>query len=169
MQGSGKSSGDQQQQQTSTMLESTGGRWLVGLIGLAIAAIGAGLIWYGVTKRFEKHLKTGQMSAQERKAARGLGIAGYAAKGTVYGTLGILVLVAALQYDPRQVPRPRPGAQDPGRAAVRRLHPDRRRGRNRRIRCLLPVPGEVPQGVNDWRQGTAGGVLRPSLALFLPF
>jgi hypothetical protein len=100
VQGSGKSSGDQQQQQTSTMLESTGGRFLVGLIGLAIAAIGAGLVWYGVTKRFEKHLKTGQMSAQERKATHGLGVAGYAAKGTVYGTLGILVLVAALQYDP---------------------------------------------------------------------
>jgi hypothetical protein len=100
VQGSGTSSGDQQQQQTSTMMESTGGRWLVALTGLAIVAVGAGLIWYGVTKRFEKHLKTGQMSAQERKAARGLGIAGYAAKGTVYGTLGILVLVAALNYDP---------------------------------------------------------------------
>jgi hypothetical protein len=100
VQGTGKSSSDQQQQQTSSMMEHTGGRLLVGLIGLAIAAVGVGLIWYGVTKRFEKHLKSGQMSAQERKAARGLGVAGYAAKGTVYGTLGLLVLVAALRYDP---------------------------------------------------------------------
>jgi hypothetical protein len=82
------------------MLDSTGGRWLVGLIGVGIIVVGAGMIWYGVTKKFEKNLRTGEMEAKVRKSSRWLGIAGYAAKGTVYGTLGILVLVAALQYDP---------------------------------------------------------------------
>ncbi|WP_308440018.1 DUF1206 domain-containing protein [Virgisporangium aliadipatigenens] len=100
LQGSGKSSGDQQQQTTGTVLESTGGRWIVGLVGLAVAIIGAGLVWYGVTKRFEKHLKTGQMDAKVRKTTRGLGVSGYAAKGTVYGVVGILVLTAAVNYDP---------------------------------------------------------------------
>lgn len=97
--GAGKSSGDQQEKTTNTLLASTGGRWLVGLIGLAIAIVGAGLIWYGLTKRFEKHLKTGQMSASTRKTSRWLGMAGYAAKGTVYGTLGILVLIAAIRFN----------------------------------------------------------------------
>lgn len=100
LQGSRTSSPDQQQQSTNSMLDSTGGRWLVGLIGLAIVAVGIGMIWYGVTKRFEKHLHTGQMSASVRKSARTLGVVGYAAKGTVYGTLGILVLIAALNHDP---------------------------------------------------------------------
>jgi hypothetical protein len=99
LQGAGKSSGDQQQQATSSMMDNTGGRLLVGAIGIAIAAIGIGLIWYGIAKKFEKHLKTGQMDPRERRASRGLGIAGYAAKGTVYGTLGVLVLVAALRHD----------------------------------------------------------------------
>jgi hypothetical protein len=98
--GSGKSSGDQQQKATSSMLDNTGGRLLVGAVGITIAVVGLGMIWYGVTKKFEKHLKRGQMSGKERSAARGLGIAGYAAKGTVYGTLGVLVLVAALQHKP---------------------------------------------------------------------
>jgi hypothetical protein len=102
LQGAGKSSGDQQQQATSSMMDNTGGRLLVGAIGIAIAAIGIGLIWYGWIKRFEKHLKTGQMSPKERKAVGGLGVAGYAAKGTVYGTLGVLVLVAALRHDAGQ-------------------------------------------------------------------
>lgn len=100
LQGSGKSSGDQQQKATSSMMDSGGGRVLVAVIGIAIAAVGIGLIWYGFTKKFEKHFKKGQMSARERKAARGLGIAGYAAKGLVYGTLGVLVLVAAVQHKP---------------------------------------------------------------------
>lgn len=100
LQGTNKSSGDQQQKATSSVMDNTGGQLLVGVIGLAIAAVGIGMIWYGVAKKFEKHLKSGQMSAKERSVARGLGIAGYAAKGTVYGTLGVLVLVAALQHKP---------------------------------------------------------------------
>jgi hypothetical protein len=99
LQGAGKSSGDQQQQATSSMMDNTGGRLLVGAIGVAIAAVGIGLIWYGIAKKFEKHLKKAQMSGRERSVTRGLGIAGYAAKGTVYGTLGVLVLVAAVRHD----------------------------------------------------------------------
>jgi hypothetical protein len=100
LQGSGGTAADKQQQQTSTMLDSTGGRWLVGLIGLAVIAVGVGMIWYGVTRRFEKHLRDGRTSPELRRSGRALGVVGYAAKGTVYGTLGILVLVAALRYDP---------------------------------------------------------------------
>jgi len=98
--GSAGSSSDKQQQQTSSMLDSAGGRWLVGLIGLAIIAVGVGMIWYGVTKRFAKNLRDGAMEQHVRKSARSLGVVGYAAKGTVYGTLGILVLIAAVQFDP---------------------------------------------------------------------
>jgi hypothetical protein len=97
--GAAKSSGDQQQQTTSTVLTTTGGRWLVGLIGLAVLAVGAGLVWYGVTKRFEKHLKSGQMSRGTHRTIRRLGVGGYTAKGVVYGTLGVLIVLAAASFD----------------------------------------------------------------------
>jgi hypothetical protein len=97
--GSAKSSSAQQRQTTSDLLAFTGGQWLVGLIGLAITAVGIGLIWYGVTKRFEKHLKVHEMDETTRKPTRWLGTAGYAAKGVAYTTLGALMVVAAVTYD----------------------------------------------------------------------
>jgi len=98
--GSTKSAGDTQQETTARLMAADGGRVLVGLIGLAVIAIGAGMIWYGLVKRFEKHLKSGQMTARTRKVVRSLGVAGYIAKGVAYGILGILVLVAAVKFDP---------------------------------------------------------------------
>ncbi|MFC4017826.1 DUF1206 domain-containing protein [Micromonospora sp. GCM10011542] len=98
----GSNSADQQEALTGKLMTSTGGRWLVGLAGLVLAAIGVGLVIYGLVKRFEKHLKTGEMSPGTRKLARRLGIAGYVAKGIAYGISGVLIIVAAVKYDPEK-------------------------------------------------------------------
>ncbi|MGI5522093.1 DUF1206 domain-containing protein [Micromonospora sp. CA-259024] len=98
----GSNSADQQEALTGKLMTSSGGRWLVGLAGLVLAAIGVGLVIYGLVKRFEKHLKTGQMSPKTRKLARRLGIAGYVAKGIAYGIAGLLIIVAAVNYDPEK-------------------------------------------------------------------
>ncbi|MEO3928086.1 DUF1206 domain-containing protein [Micromonosporaceae bacterium B7E4] len=96
------SSADKQQALTEKLMASSGGQLLVGLIGLALAALGVGLVWYGAVKKFERHLKTGEMSPQTRKLARRLGVAGYVAKGVAYGIAGLLVVTAAVNYDPDQ-------------------------------------------------------------------
>ncbi|MEV1328791.1 DUF1206 domain-containing protein [Micromonospora costi] len=98
----GSNSADQQEALTGRAMESSGGRWLVGLAGLVLAAIGVGLVIYGLVKRFEKHLKTGEMSPGTRQLARRLGIAGYVAKGVAYAIAGVLVIVAAVTYDPEK-------------------------------------------------------------------
>jgi hypothetical protein len=95
----GSSSADKQEKMSSDLMSSTGGRWLVALAGLALAGLGAGLIWYGVVKRFEKHLLTGQMSHDARTVAGRLGVIGYVAKGAAYGIAGVLFTVAAVTYD----------------------------------------------------------------------
>jgi uncharacterized membrane protein len=96
------SSADKQQALTERLMASSGGRWLVGLAGLAVALIGVGLVVYGVTKRFEKHLTTGQMSSRTRTLSRRLGVAGYSAKGIAYGIAGVLLVTAAVNYDPER-------------------------------------------------------------------
>jgi hypothetical protein len=100
LRGKSASSADTQQQASEDLMASTGGWFTVGLAGLAIAAIGGGLVIYGVTQRFEKHLKTVQMSASMRQISRRLGVVGYVAKGVAYGIAGGLFFIAALRYDP---------------------------------------------------------------------
>jgi hypothetical protein len=100
LQGKGATSADSQQQTSQSLMSSGGGRFLVGLAGLVVAGIGIGLVVYGVLKKFEKHLELGRMSAGTRRTARRLGIAGYGAKGVAYTIAGVLLLTAAVQYDP---------------------------------------------------------------------
>jgi hypothetical protein len=100
--GASSSQSKSSQKTTSNLMDSTGGRWLVGLIGVVVVGVGIGLCWYGLTKRFEKHLNTVQMSPTVRKTTRRLGMVGYPAKGVAYGIAGGLVVAAAFTYDARK-------------------------------------------------------------------
>ncbi|WP_446213805.1 DUF1206 domain-containing protein [Micromonospora sp. IBSANI012] len=93
---------DQQQALSEKLMTSTGGRWLVGLAGLVLAAVGIGMMIYGFKKKFERNLKIGEMSPKTRTLARRLGMAGYIARGAVFAVAGILVVVAAVKYDPEK-------------------------------------------------------------------
>ena len=93
---------DQQQQFSEKLMASDGGRWLVGLAGLALAALGVGMVIYGLKKKFERNLKTGEMSPKTRQLTRRLGMAGYASRGAVFAIAGGLVVVAAVNYDPEK-------------------------------------------------------------------
>jgi hypothetical protein len=102
LRGANASQAKSSQNTTSNLMNSTGGRWLIGLIGVVVLGVGIGLLAYGVTKKFEKHLNTQQMSPTVRKTTRRLGMAGYAAKGIAYAIAGVLVIVAAVKYDPEK-------------------------------------------------------------------
>jgi hypothetical protein len=94
--------GDQSETATAKLMSSSGGRWLVALIGVAVLAIGIGMIVYGLIKRFFKHLMTERMSARMRKISRILGVSGYVAKGAAYAIAGVLVIAAAVTFDPQK-------------------------------------------------------------------
>ena len=102
LQGSNASTGDSQQKGAAGLMGNTGGRFLVGLIGVVVVGVGIGLVVYGVTKKFEKHLNTQQMNATVRKTTRRLGIAGYSAKGVAYAIAGGLIVAAAVTYEPEK-------------------------------------------------------------------
>ncbi|MEU5157186.1 DUF1206 domain-containing protein [Glycomyces sp. NPDC021274] len=100
--GANASQSQSQQSSASSMMDSGGGRFLLGLAGVVVAGVGVGLVIYGLTKKFTKHLNTGQMDPAVRRTVQRLGMAGYTSKGVAYGLAGALVVSAAVTYDPEK-------------------------------------------------------------------
>lgn len=100
VQGADASMGDKNQGMTAGLMESGGGRILVGLVGLVVLGVGVGMAYYGYKKKFKKHLNTQQMTAKTRDPIIKMGMAGYMSKGVAYGIAGFLVVIAAVNYDP---------------------------------------------------------------------
>jgi uncharacterized membrane protein len=90
----------QQQDFTASLMHHTGGQWLVGIIGLVIVICGAALVIEGIRQKFMKQLNTSQMSARTRQAVRRLGMVGTTARGLVFALAGVLVIDAAITYNP---------------------------------------------------------------------
>ncbi|MCC3765041.1 DUF1206 domain-containing protein [Glycomyces sp. TRM65418] len=100
--GANASQSQSQQSSASSMMDSSGGRFLVGLAGLVVVGVGVGLVVYGLKKKFQKHLNTGQMNPTVRRTVQRLGMAGYTSKGVAYGIAGALIVSAAINYDPEK-------------------------------------------------------------------
>jgi hypothetical protein len=100
--GSGSSSSGGGQQKTAMVLGWPGGQFLVGLVGVIVIGVGAFFVYDGWTADFTKELKLGGLSPTTRKAVITLGRVGRVAQGVVFGIIGVLIVVAAVQYDPDQ-------------------------------------------------------------------
>jgi hypothetical protein len=81
-------------------MQHPGGRWLVGIIGLAIVLIGLVMISEGLRRTFMKYLRTSQMAPTTRRAVRILGTIGTVARGLVVALAGLLVIDAAITHSP---------------------------------------------------------------------
>lgn len=100
--GGSKSQAGQQQEWTASVMRHTGGRWLIGLVGLIVIICGVVLVVEGITRKFEKYLDRGRMSPREWQAVGLVGTVGTAARGIVFALAGIFVLVAAVEHDPKK-------------------------------------------------------------------
>ena len=97
----GGSSGSGQEALTARILQLPLGQVLLAIVGLAVIVVAGFVVHHGLTKRFLRELDLSRaQSMGARKAAVRLGQVGYTALGIVYGTVGILVIVAAMTIDP---------------------------------------------------------------------
>jgi uncharacterized membrane protein YidH (DUF202 family) len=94
--GSGGSGG---QKATAGVLGLPGGQWIVGLVGLGIVVAGGNKIYAGWKKKFEDDMDM-PSDQKTRQAVERTGQVGYIAKGVSIGVIGVLVVIAAIQFDP---------------------------------------------------------------------
>ncbi len=87
---------------TARVMAHPGGRWLVVLFGIGLLAAGIGLAIYGLRKKFTGTLALARESARTREAVEFLGLAGNVARGTVFGVVGVLLIIAAASFDPQK-------------------------------------------------------------------
>jgi hypothetical protein len=98
--GSAGSQTKKQQDLTAKVMHHSGGRWLVGLVGLIIVIAGLTLVFEGIRRKFMKFLETSRMSPRTRRIVERLGVTGTIARGVVFALAGVLVVEAAVTYKP---------------------------------------------------------------------
>jgi hypothetical protein len=97
-----KSSDKQSVDLTATLLKYRAGRSLVVVIGLALIGGGVYLAYSAWKEKFRKDLEFGQAGTRVRRIVEWLGKFGGMARGAVFVTAGIFLVVAAVQAKPQQ-------------------------------------------------------------------
>lgn len=85
---------------TTDAMHHTGGRLLVGAVGVGFVIGGLVLIKRGLEKRFAKNLRFGTASAATRRRVLLLGTVGNVARGVIACAVGVFLLDAAITFDP---------------------------------------------------------------------
>ena len=96
----GASQAKKQQDLTARVMHHTGGRWLVAIVGLVIVIAGLILVFEGIRRKFLRYLQLSQLSMRMRRLVEWLGVIGTAARGAVFALVGVLVVEAAITYQP---------------------------------------------------------------------
>lgn len=86
---------------TAVVLQWPGGTWIVGVAGVAL--IGAALwnVYRGISRTFEDKWRVHKLSPGVRRWGARAGVVGHAARGVVFGLIGIFAVKAAVDYNPK--------------------------------------------------------------------
>jgi hypothetical protein len=85
---------------TARLMTHSGGRLLVGLVGLVVLVIGAMLAREGWKKEFLKRMNFGGAPSGTRSTVEKLGVVGGVARGAVVAVAGVFLISAAVRFSP---------------------------------------------------------------------
>lgn len=102
--GADEGGGDKRKEDKATayVLDLPAGTLLVGAVGLGFLAAAAFNLYRGVTRKFREKLKLRELSEAEDKAYTVVGVVGFVARAVVFGLIGVFLIRAAYQYDPKE-------------------------------------------------------------------
>ena len=99
----GPSSSDKQSQDlTAAALKVKGGQAVVAIAGIVIVVAGLYVIYQAYRRKFRKNLRFGSASPATRRTVIRLGQIGGMARGAVFAVVGIFLIIAAKDTNPRQ-------------------------------------------------------------------
>jgi Domain of Unknown Function (DUF1206) len=87
---------------TRELMEKSGGRWLVGALGVCMVAVGIYFVIKGVRAKFRDELEPEGVGPFSHEAIVTLGRVGWVGRGIVMGLVGWFVTSAAVEFRPRE-------------------------------------------------------------------
>lgn len=95
----GESQDSQVSSATADVLAWTGGRTLVGLVGITLIGIAVYFLWKGLSASFERELHHRSVGPFSWHAVRALGRIGWIGRATMMALIGLFVTRAAIEFD----------------------------------------------------------------------
>ncbi|MGD9704051.1 MAG: DUF1206 domain-containing protein [Acidimicrobiia bacterium] len=87
---------------TRELMDKSGGRWLVALVGAAVVGIGAYFVIKGLRATFRDELEPGDVGPVGHESIVMLGRVGWVGRGIMMGLVGWLLIQAAAHFDPEE-------------------------------------------------------------------
>lgn len=100
--GGGGSQNQRAHETAAQVLSWPAGTWLVGIAGAIVIGVGLWNFYRGLSRKFEDKWRTGEMGTTARTWGARAGTVGHLARAAVFGLIGVFVIRAALQYDPKE-------------------------------------------------------------------
>jgi len=85
----------------AAILSWPGGTWIVGAAGAAIGVAGLANLYRALSGSFADKWRTGEMGHAARTWGKRVGVAGHLARAAVFGLIGVFVVKAAVDYNPK--------------------------------------------------------------------
>jgi hypothetical protein len=87
---------------TGDLMGHTGGRFLVGVVGVGFLVVGGVFVYQAVTRRFERDLEPGGVGPVRHEAIVRVGVVGFFARAATMALIGVFLLRAAIDYDAQE-------------------------------------------------------------------
>jgi hypothetical protein len=98
----GRTSNGESRTFTADLMSVTGGRILVAAVGVGIVVAAVVIGVRGFQRKFVADLDLSRVPAAAARLTESFGVFGLAAKAVVYAIVGVLILVAAIEFDPKK-------------------------------------------------------------------